>query len=120
MTSTETILKSLEGTEIKAISINSIDNAIKFDLIENGQRRYVEFAGILEFVYSPDFTDFGPLMIVSCEYEVNLLRDIFPEINILWTFESPAIKDWLDKPVHRLKVGSADVELKLTFKELKA
>ena len=117
---TEQIIKSLEGKELESIRIDSVENSIEFIISENENSvETIGFEGILEFNYLPDFSDKGPLLILDCEYESGLLKNMIRKINLLWAKEAPAVEGYLDVEVHRLKILSGDVELIIAFKKIK-
>ena len=120
MTPSENIIKSLEGKELESILINSVDNYLELKVSEYGQPTdTIILDGVMELEYKPDFSDQGPWLIMDCNYESELLENIIDKLSLLWTKESPALKNWLDTEVHRLKMLSGDFELTVTFKKIK-
>ena len=120
MTPTEQTIKSLEGKELESILVDTSDNSLELRLSENGRPAgTTKFEGILELNYIPDFSDFGPWLIMDCNYESDLLRNLIHRLNLLWTEKPPAVDKWLDIKVHRLKMLSGDFELIVTFKKIK-
>ena len=120
MTLTEQIIKELEGKELESILINATDNSLELRVSKNGQStERLVLEGILELKYAPDFSDFGPWYIIECHYQSDLLKNIIDELSLLWTKEAPAVKNWLDQEIHRVKMFSGDFELIVTFKKIK-
>ena len=120
MTSTEHIIKSLEGRELESVLIDASTNSLELRLWENGQLASpTVLEGILELNYIPDFLDNGPWLILDCNYESGALRNLMHKLNLLWNEEAPAVQNWLDLTVHRLELLSGDFELTVTFKAIK-